>query len=180
MIIHANSIVWLKGDLTNSTDMLMVVIYMLIVVGLFFLIIRIVARKNRYSLPGRTIRSIGGAPLGQNKSVQIIEIGGIFYILGVGENVTLLAKVEDPLEAEMIRKSTERVQSPINGFPTVLQWLKDKRKGTSIQPEEQSNFGQIFQDRMDAMKNRRKSVEEWMQEDAVSSKQIERQDRENE
>ena len=179
MFTHTGSTLWLSGNTTSAPDTIMVVIYMLIVIGLFFLIIRIIARKNRYSLPGKTIRSIGGAPLGQNKSVQIVEIGGVFYVLGVGENVSLIAKIEDPLEVEMIRQSNERVQNPISGFPTLLQWWKDKRQGSSIQPEEQSNFGQILQDRMVAMKNRRKSVEEWMQEDADSNEQNERQGRDN-
>lgn len=155
--------------------MAMVLLYMLIVIGVFFLVIRLVAKRGRYGQAGKTIRSLGGTQLGQNKSVQIVEVGGVFYILGVGENVTLIAKVEDPAEAEEIRMSTERPYKGSDSFPTVSEWLKSLSRRKPSEPDPEENFGQIFQDRMVAMANRRKSVEEWIDEDTSSTDRDDRQ-----
>lgn len=154
---------------------MMVLLYMLVVIGVFFLIIRLVAKRGRYGQAGKTIRSLGGTQLGQNKSVQIIEVGGRFYILGVGENVTLIAKVEDPVEAEEIRLSAERPGKGSDSFPTVTEWWKTLSRRKSSKPAAEENFGQIFQDRMVAMANRRKSVEEWIEEDTSLAGRDERQ-----
>ena len=52
---------------------------------------------------GNSIRSLGGVPLGQNKSIQIVEIGHSLFVVGVGENIQLLDKIIDADEVRISR-----------------------------------------------------------------------------
>ena len=63
---------------------------------------RYVAKKNKGTMFGNSIRSLGGVPLGQNKSIQIVEIGHSLFVVGVGENIQLLDKIIDADEVAYI------------------------------------------------------------------------------
>lgn len=145
--------------------LLMVVFYLALIIGMFLLIIRLIAKRNKLSLPGKVVRTLGGATLGTGKSVQIVEIGGAFYILGVGESIQLIAKVENPEEIEAIRETVDGTKLATRSLPTLAEWWKNRR-GTGRTEQDMSDFGQIFQDRMMAMTNGRKSVSELLEQDA--------------
>lgn len=149
---------------STGSMILMVVFYLALIIGLFLVIIRLVAKGNRLSLPGRIVRTLGGASLGANKSVQVVEIGGAFYILGVGESIHLISKIENTEEIEAIRMTMKGAEPGRRSFPKVAEWWK-KRQGTRQSVEEWSDFGQIFQDRMMTMKDGRKSVGELLEQE---------------
>lgn len=67
----------------------------LLVVGLLMLILfRFVAKRTNIQQRG-TIQVIAARQLAPNKSVQVVEIGEKRYLLGVGEDVRLLAEVTE-------------------------------------------------------------------------------------
>lgn len=144
----------------------MVVFYLVVILGLFIVIIKLLARKNKFVLPGRTVKSLGGMPLGQNKSVQVVEIGNTLYVLGVGNDIRLVARIDDPAEIEAIRTSAAG-SGEGQGFPAFKEWFASltKRNAGKESGEVGGNFQQIFQEKMLTMTNRKKKVEEWMLED---------------
>ncbi len=143
---------------------LMIVFYLALIIGLFLVIIRLIAKRNRLSLPGRIVRTLGGAPLGRDKSVQVVEIAGAYYILGVGESIQLVAKIENPDELDAIRQMTQGSEPTARSFPTMAQWWA-RRKEVRKPAEEWSEFDQIFQDRMKTMKDSRRSVSELLEQE---------------
>lgn len=147
--------------------LLMVGFYLALIIGMFLLIIKLIAKRNRTMLPGRIVRTLGGSALGSGKSVQVVEIGGAYYILGVGENIHLIAKIEDPEEVEAIRSTLEGPATSGRTFPTVKEWW-DSRKKKNSPAEEWSDFGQVFQNRMAAIREGRKSVGDLLEQDATS------------
>jgi flagellar protein FliO/FliZ len=104
-----------------------VIFFLILIIGLFFVIIKFIAKKNKY-LFGRSLRSLGGVPLGQNKSLQVIEIGRSLYIVGVGDNVQLIEKIDDAEEVAYLTEMLSTSGSATVNFESVSGWLGKLRK----------------------------------------------------
>ena len=87
------------------------VISLIIVIGLIYLVFGIYAKMNKYnfqkfskssakSLELSKLTLVSHLPLGQNKSVDVVEINGKFLVLGVaGDNISLIKEFESEKEA---------------------------------------------------------------------------------
>lgn len=84
------------------------IVVLAVILALIVYLIRFLNKRNQQWLRHGTIRTLGGVGLGQNKSLQIMEIGGVVYLLGVGEDIQLIDKVSDLEEAQRIIDSFER------------------------------------------------------------------------
>lgn len=141
-----------------------VIFFLLLIIGLFLLIIKLVAQKNKIIL-GRSLRSLGGLPLGQNKSIQVVEIGRSLYIVGVGENVQLLEKIDNEEEVAYINELlTSNHALNGAGFESVSGWLKQLVKKKDINEETDitvtDSFRQVFQHKMQQLSDRKKMMDE--------------------
>jgi flagellar protein FliO/FliZ len=158
-------------DFTGTFDTVkmigQVMFFLILIIALFFVLIKFLAKKNQYSPFGRSIRSLGGVPLGTNKSIQIVEIGHSLYIVGVGENIQLLQKIDDPEEVAYVTELLLSSQSDQTSFLSVGKWI-EKLRGSKKEIEEEveitSSFQQVFHDKLQRVTNRNKNVEEWISE----------------
>lgn len=66
-----------------------------VVIGLIYFIAKWAKRKTGFSNQNKVISNVGGVPVGQNKQVQIINVGKQYFLIGVGENVELLTEITD-------------------------------------------------------------------------------------
>jgi len=64
---------------------------------------RWLSRRNPFVRPGMPVRALGGCAVGQNKSVQVVQIGDGLYVLGIGDDVQLLRYIPPGDEAERLR-----------------------------------------------------------------------------
>jgi flagellar protein FliO/FliZ len=144
-----------------------VMFFLILIIALFFVLIKFLAKKNQYSPFGRSIRSLGGVPLGTNKSIQIVEIGHSLYVVGVGENIQLLQKIDDPEEVAYVTELLTSSQSDQTSFLSVGKWI-EKLRGSKKEIEEEveitSSFQQVFHDKLQRVTTRNKNVEEWISE----------------
>lgn len=85
--------------------MVKVIFFLILIIGIFFVVMKLLEKKKQIWARGRSVKSVGGIPLGPNKSLQIVEIGRSLYVVGVGENISLLQKIDDPEEIEAITAS---------------------------------------------------------------------------
>ncbi|WP_426447078.1 flagellar biosynthetic protein FliO [Paenibacillus sp. S-38] len=147
---------------------LKVIFFLIIIIGIFFLIMKVLAKRNTW-MAGRALRSLGGLPLGQNKSIQIVEIGSSLYVVGVGENIQLLEKIEDPAEVQSISEMMSTTQTfAAPGFESALGWLKKLRRNP-VEEEEvdmTATFQQVFQNKMQGLAGRKQMMEEMMNQDS--------------
>ena len=44
------------------------------------------------------MKNMGGISLGQHKSIQLVVIGETYYLIGVGDDISLLKEITDPEE----------------------------------------------------------------------------------
>lgn len=85
-----------SGLLTALLNMLAALLFVL---ALIYIIYRIFFRRQHFFRQVGGIRYLGGYPLGPQKSVQLLEIAGKVYVLGVADEVRLLRLIDDPEEA---------------------------------------------------------------------------------
>ncbi|MDD9270297.1 flagellar biosynthetic protein FliO [Paenibacillus sp. GCM10023248] len=153
-------------DAFDSFGMIVkVIFYLILIILLFYVLIRYMAKKNKGTMFGNSIRSLGGVPLGQNKSIQIVEIGRSLFVVGVGDNIQLLDKINDADEVAYITELLTSSQDDRMGFTTVSKWISKlpvKKKDIEEEVELTSTFQQVFHDKLQRVTNRNKHVEDWI------------------
>ncbi|MDQ8733348.1 flagellar biosynthetic protein FliO [Paenibacillus sp. LHD-38] len=135
-------------DLAGS--LVWVIISLAIVIVLIIFVIKWLSQRNRMWGTNRSLRSLGGIALGQNNSLQVVEIAGRIYIVGVSENITLIDKLDDPEQVNAVIASLERQQESAWSKDLVTQLLnkvRDRNKKNEPEPSnEQWNKASSFQD----------------------------------
>ncbi|MDK8180719.1 MULTISPECIES: flagellar biosynthetic protein FliO [unclassified Paenibacillus] len=105
-----------------------VLLSLAVIIILIVLFIKLLSRKNKMWQMNQSIRTLGGTGLGQNKSLQVVEVGDVVYLLGVGEDITLIDKVSDPEQVAHLLSTFERVQVAQGALPvSVSAWIKQLR-----------------------------------------------------
>lgn len=150
-----------------------VIFFLIVIIGLFYFIMKVINSKKNIFF-GRAIRSLGGVPLGQNKSIQVVEIGNHLYIVGVGDNVQLLEKIEDELEvAQIVEAFTASQQIGSTSFETIsglLQKLRNKQAVQEEETDETLSFQQVFHSKMQRVSDRKKLAEEMLTQDQYTER----------
>ncbi len=158
---------------TGVYSYLVWVIFVLIaIVALIVFLIRYLGKKNRGWFGGRSVRTLGGVGLGQNKSLQIIEIGSSVYLIGVGENITLIDKISEAEEVEMLIEALEQQSTGPNiALPDWAEKLTSRfrsRTGTASEEAEEleaASFQQLFETRLKEATDRRRKVDDLLEKE---------------
>ncbi|MGO4106836.1 flagellar biosynthetic protein FliO [Paenibacillus sp. YAF4_2] len=158
---YAGSIIW-------------VIISLIIVIGLIILLIKWLSQRNRVWGTNRAVRSLGGVALGQNNSLQVIELSGRLYVVGVGENVTLLDKIEDVQQVQAILASLDRQSNgAVWSTNTITDFLKRFRKqepssGEDLTDEQwnmqSSSFQSLLNQNLSKQADRKQQLESLLKE----------------
>ncbi|RXT15125.1 flagellar biosynthetic protein FliO [Ammoniphilus sp. CFH 90114] len=130
---------------------LLKVVFFLIVIGLMiYFLIRFLSNQSRQSIGGLPLRLLGGIALGQNRSLQVVQLGGKVYVLGVGQDVRLLMEIENEEEvAEWLTKEADA--------PSLMDFMnKWKKKNTHTQD---ASFEQVFEQQLNQLKENRSVAE---------------------
>ncbi|GEK57406.1 hypothetical protein CHL76_03585 [Marinococcus halophilus] len=103
-----------------------------VVLGLLFWLLKFINKKTSRYQSTRSLQSIGGIGLGQNKSIQVVKVGDKMLVIGVGDTISLLQEIEDKEEQERI---TAQEQNTYAGVPSVIdKWKKRGKKEDSSSP----------------------------------------------
>ncbi|MEX2103962.1 MAG: flagellar biosynthetic protein FliO [Bacilli bacterium] len=182
--LSASSVV--HADSTNNTvdlglaappnigNIVTVIVVLILIIGLIVILIRFLAHKNNSWFSSRSIRHLGGVGLGQNKSVQMVKIGNTLYVVGVGEDVRLLEKIDQQDEIDAIFKS-------LNSTPTlsgkgIIAYLSKSlnfRRQKSLpfdvnDPSAASSFQEIFYNKMQQVSDQRQQFKKVLEDDTKS------------
>ncbi|ACT02074.1 flagellar biosynthetic protein FliO [Paenibacillus sp. JDR-2] len=162
----------MAGSYTGSV--IWVIVSLFIVIGLIVLLIKFLSQRNRMWGTNRAVRSLGGVALGQNNSLQVVELSGRLYVVGVGENVTLLDKIDDEKQVQAILASLDR-QSHAAGWSanTISDFLKrfrkeESRTGEDLTEEQwnmqQSSFQSLLNQNLSKQADRKEQLESLLKE----------------
>ncbi|MFC7679595.1 flagellar biosynthetic protein FliO [Paenibacillus sp. GCM10028914] len=151
-----------------------VFVVLAIIVVAIVVLIRFLGRKNQSWMQGRSIRTLGAVGIGPNKSIQLIEVGDSIYLIGVGEDVSLIDKISDPAEVALIHASFEQDHGIGSGtLPTFIHnfvaRFRKEPKSEDIELEDTSSFHEVFESKLRSVPDRKQRVEEMLREDHKDS-----------
>lgn len=131
------------------------------VIFLLYFLLKFVNRRNQQFGQARLMRNLGGVSVGPQKSVQLLSIGGRYYLIGVGDDVRLLKEIETEEELESIRSFVE-LESDDGEEQSMLiidqlKRLFEKKRKPSSKPKKDEPFNQLFQQELDKAKQERKA-----------------------
>lgn len=132
------------------------ILYTLLIVAMIYGLIKFLAARQKNLQPNQAVKLMGGTPLGNNKSLQVVKIGGHMYLLGVGDEVTLIKEFSDGAEINNIEKDFEQQQ------PALSKSLFDltKKKVVAYSKKSQQNgFDQLFKQSLNKQKAQQQALE---------------------
>lgn len=154
-----------KGEVVGSNNPITVweylktILALIFVIGLLFMLLKFINRKNRLFDKSRLMKNLGGISLGQQKSVQLITIGNSYYLIGVGEDIHLLKEITDEEEIATLLKYYEEIdETPTMGaIGQLIETIKSKKNVYESKTETNSNdFSNMFNSQLDEIKKERK------------------------
>lgn len=156
----------LQADDNLLGSLIWVIIALLLVIGLIIIFIKFLSQRSRSYGLNRSLRTLGGVALGQNKSLQVVELAGKVYVVGVGEDISLLDKIDDPLEArQLIDKLDQQLGS--GSLLSITQWKNPFRKqnqGEELSEEHwnkgTSSFEHMLQDKLQRSTERKQQMKD--------------------
>ncbi|NBD22457.1 flagellar biosynthetic protein FliO [Paenibacillus glycinis] len=155
---------------TGIGYLIWVIVALLIVIGLIVLLIKYLASRNRGWGTNKALRSLGGIPLGQNKSLQVVELSGRLYVVGVAEAITMLDKIEDPDAVASIMDAIEQQNGRTWSTPTIADFLgRLRNKQQPSRPSEDDwqssvSFKELLNNGMKRQADQKQKVEELLKE----------------
>ncbi|RHW33303.1 hypothetical protein D1B31_20525 [Neobacillus notoginsengisoli] len=99
----------------------------LLIIALLYFVLKFLSKRGNLAGRGGAFHGIGGHPLGNNRSVQLLMIGDTLYILGVGASIQLIRMIPPGEEQSRLLES-----AAIKPDEAVLDW-GSKLKQTSYE-----------------------------------------------
>ncbi|WP_232066186.1 flagellar biosynthetic protein FliO [Bacillus sp. KH172YL63] len=136
-------------------DYVKMVFALIFVVLLIYFLLRFINQKGRSFQQTKLINHLGGAPLGGNRSVQVVKVGRQVFVLGVGEDIQLLKEVRDEEEKEEILSYYQESQFT-DAKTTVTSWLSKVKEYQ--QPSSAGTFQSQLKTQLEEMNRSRKKM----------------------
>ncbi|PJZ49984.1 flagellar biosynthetic protein FliO [Leptospira saintgironsiae] len=105
-----------------------IVLVLGILCGAAYWVLRTLAKSREGSLPVRgEMNLLGSLNLGTNKQLQIVEVTGQIFVLGVADNgINLISEITDTETKSRLQRMRDEFKPPEGGFlVTALEQLKD-------------------------------------------------------
>ena len=152
------------GVSVTAWDYIKMVLALLFVIALLYGVLRFVNSRNKTFQTNQLIQNLGGVGVGQGKSLQLMQVGNSIFLVGIGEDITLLKEITNPVEIENLTKIYEAKIDIEKSIPYIFEIVgRLKDKGTSQKKEsKQPSFKETFQKRLqDIQKERSNVLKDW-------------------
>jgi flagellar protein FliO/FliZ len=126
------------------------VIALLFVLALIYCLLLFIKKRNRLFHHVGMLENVGGISVGQQKSIQIIRIGEKIYLVGVGDNVTLLEELTDETVKNKLLEKQEAAFKTQAFLPQILSRTKmENEKPSSFTLKLQRELANYKKERQD-------------------------------
>lgn len=150
----------------TAWDYVKMIFALLFVVLLLYGLLRFVNSKNKTFQQNNLIQNLGGVGVSQGKSVQLLQVGNSLFLVGIGEDITLLKEIEDPEEKAKLTKIYEEKQDIGKTVPYIAELIQRLKGNVSSKPtnneKKDPSFNETFQKKLQEIKKDRSEVlEDW-------------------
>lgn len=109
----------------------------LLIIGLLYVVLRVVSRKTKLFNSGGAFHALGGHSFGNNRSLQMVMVGDTLYILGVGDSVNLIRTIPPGEEQTKLLESVAVKPLDLSGKRN---WNLDIFKGKTLKEKWDDNL----------------------------------------
>jgi flagellar protein FliO/FliZ len=102
----------------------------------------------------------------------VIELGGSIYLVGVGEDISLVDKISNPDEVASLVQAFEHEGMELTGLSSTLSGLISRFRKEPPREEEELDgvaFHEVFQSQLRKMPDRKRQMEELLQDSEEQS-----------
>jgi len=146
----------------TAWDYVKMIFALLFVVLLLYGLLRFVNSRNKTFQHNQLIQNLGGVGVSQGKSVQLLQVGNSLFLVGIGEDITLLKEIEDPEEIEKITKIYEEKQVIGKTVPYITELVNGLKENVSTKSKSNEkndpSFNETFQKKLREIKKDRSDV----------------------
>ncbi len=154
----------------NGTSFFMLFMQMIaalaVVIALIYIMLRFVGKRTRSFRDHQTLQSIGGVPLGANRSLQMIKLGDRILVVGVGETIQLIKEIDDKGEIAKIMEQHEtefdRLEQPLTKASTWINQLVTKK--TTDDTKKTLDFSELLDKQLKDVSKSQQQIHEAMKE----------------
>ena len=155
-----------EGVSVNAWDYIKMVFALLFVIVLLYGLLRFVNNRNKSFQHNQLIQNLGGAGVGQGKSIQLMQVGNSLFLVGIGENITLLKEITDPDEIEKLTNIYESKLESGKAVPYISELFDRFRENVTSKSNRNSkdnpSFNETFQKRLqEIQKDRSEVLNDW-------------------
>jgi len=151
---------------TNSPTLfsiiLKLIIVLAIIIGLIYLLLRVFNRSGHLNRHGDALVNLGGISLGANKSIQTIKIGKKVFLVGVGDDISLLTEITDEQVIEALVAKQDASTLPAQSILGQLKIFQKQAKSAELEQKEQKfenqDFASLFKGELETMKEKREKI----------------------
>ncbi|MGN1400545.1 MAG: flagellar biosynthetic protein FliO [Bacillus sp. (in: firmicutes)] len=137
----------------------------LFVIFLLYAVLRFVNKKSKGYQQGSIVVNLGGTSLGGSKSIQLVKIGGDIYIIGVGEDVRLLSKVENEADIrDLLNRHNDQTEQMMAPTDIISKFISKKKENKNGEKAFADQLKQQIQQMSDSRKQARKQVQKKVDE----------------
>ena len=156
-----------KEEITNvntSQDKSLVVIifklifYTLLIIVMIYGLIKFLAVRQKKLQPNQAVKLMGGTPLGNNKSLQLVKVGEKVYLIGVGDQVTLIKEFSESDEINSIETNLENQStlftSPLANISTSIVNFSKEKISKRMETKPNLSFEHLFKQSLNKQKGK--------------------------
>lgn len=156
----------LLGQESNSGslffEIIKIIFALLLVLALIYITLYFLKRRNKLGNRISSLENIGVVSVGQNKSVQLVRVADRLYVIGVGDDVTLLQEIEDEAFIKSILKEKEEQSLDFSTGVPFASFLQKKKNGKE---DKTRDFKKLFNKELNSLQTNRKNIIDRHKED---------------
>ncbi|SEM21539.1 flagellar protein FliO/FliZ [Paenisporosarcina quisquiliarum] len=153
------------GVSVTAWDYIKMVFALLFVIALLYGLLRFVNSRNKTFQTNQLINNLGGVGVGQGKSLQLMQVGNSIFLVGIGDDITLLKEITNPVEIESLTKIYEEKVDIGKNIPYISELigrLRDKGNSKTKTESKKLSFDETFQKRLqEIQKDRSNVLKDW-------------------
>ncbi len=170
-----------SSKVTTTEDKSLVVIlfklifYTLLILVMIYGLIKFLAVRQKKFQPNQAVKLMGGTPLGNNKSLQLVKVGEKVYLIGVGDQVTLIKEFSELDEINSIETDLENQStlfaSPLATISTSIVNFSKEKLSKRIETKPNLSFEHLFKQSLNKQKGKQEQLKQDLNEAEAEDKE---------
>lgn len=162
-----------KLNTTEDTSLVVIIFklifYTLLILVMIYALIKFLALRQKKLQPNQAVKLMGGTPLGNNKSLQLVKVGEKVYLIGVGDQVTLIKEFSETDEINNIETDLENQStlftSPLANISTSIVNFSKEKISKRMESKPNLSFDHLFKQSLNKQKGKQDQLKQDLDEE---------------